>query len=60
LIFDQPKFKGLREIIAKIGTPINLKDYWQEEESDRPLPPREQIIANLTNTIQQEVQRNLT
>jgi 1-acyl-sn-glycerol-3-phosphate acyltransferase len=56
---DQPKFKGRREIIAKIGTPINLKDYWQEEQSDQPLPRREQIIANLTNLIQQEVQGNL-
>jgi 1-acyl-sn-glycerol-3-phosphate acyltransferase len=56
---DQPKFKGRREIIAKIGTPINLKDYWQEKESDLPLPPRAQIIANLTNIIQQKVQRNL-
>jgi 1-acyl-sn-glycerol-3-phosphate acyltransferase len=56
---DQPKFKGRREIIAKIGTPINLKDYWQEEQSDEPLPPREQIIASLTNIIQQEVQGNL-
>jgi hypothetical protein len=56
---DQPKFKGRREIIAKIGTPINLKDYLQEEQSDRSSPPREQIIANLTNIIQQEVQENL-
>jgi 1-acyl-sn-glycerol-3-phosphate acyltransferase len=56
---DQPKFKGRREIIVKIGTPINLKDYWQESPRDRALLPREQIIANLTNIIQQEVQRNL-
>jgi len=56
---DQPKFKGRREIIAKIGTPINLKDYWQEEQSDLSSPPREQIIANLTKIIQQEVQENL-
>jgi 1-acyl-sn-glycerol-3-phosphate acyltransferase len=56
---DQPKFKGRRTIIAKIGTPINLKHYWQEEQSDLPLPPRAQIIANLTNTIQQEVLKNL-
>jgi 1-acyl-sn-glycerol-3-phosphate acyltransferase len=57
---DQPKFKGRREIIAKIGTPINLKNYWQKQQSDLPFPPREQIITNLTNTIQQEVQKNLT
>jgi 1-acyl-sn-glycerol-3-phosphate acyltransferase len=56
---DQPKFKGRREITAKIGTPINLKDYWQEASSDQALPPRAQIIANLTNMIQQEVLKNL-
>jgi 1-acyl-sn-glycerol-3-phosphate acyltransferase len=64
---DQPKFKGRREIIAKIGTPINLKDYWQKEQSDRaastesnrPSTSQAQIIANLTNIIQQQVQENL-
>jgi 1-acyl-sn-glycerol-3-phosphate acyltransferase len=56
---DQPKFKGRREIIAKIGTPINLKGYWQKEQSDRPSTSQAQIIANLTNIIQQQVQENL-
>lgn len=56
---DRPKFKGRREIIAKIGTPINLKDYWQEYQSDQPTASRIQIINNLTEIIQQEVQSNL-
>jgi 1-acyl-sn-glycerol-3-phosphate acyltransferase len=56
---DQPKFKGRREIIAKIGTPINLKDYWQKEQSDRSSTSQAKIIANLTNIIQQQVQENL-
>jgi 1-acyl-sn-glycerol-3-phosphate acyltransferase len=56
---DQPKFKGRRAIIAKIGTPINLKEYWQKEQSVRPPASQAQIIANLTNMIQQQVQENL-
>jgi hypothetical protein len=64
---DQPKFKGRREIIAKIGTPINLKQYWQEAQSDRAAwtesnrssASQAQVIGNLTNIIQQQVQENL-
>lgn len=56
---DRPKFKGRREIIATIGTPINLKDYWREYHSDRPSASQAQIIGNLTKIIQQEVQSNL-
>jgi 1-acyl-sn-glycerol-3-phosphate acyltransferase len=56
---DQPKYKGRREIIAKIGTPINLKDYWQKYQSDRLSTSREQIINHLTETVQLEVQANL-
>lgn len=56
---DQPKFKGRREIIAKIGTPINLKEYWQQAQSDQPSASQAQIIGNLTNIIQQQVQENL-
>jgi 1-acyl-sn-glycerol-3-phosphate acyltransferase len=57
---DRPKFKGRREITAKIGTPINLKDYWQKYHSDQPSASREQIIQNLTEIVQQEVQANLS
>lgn len=56
---DRPIFKGRREIIAKIGTPINLKDYWQEYQSDQPTASREQIINHLTEIVQLEVQANL-
>lgn len=56
---DRPIFKGRREIIAKIGTPINLKDYWQEYQSDQPTAARSQIINHLTAIVQQQVQVNL-
>ncbi|MEY2830791.1 MAG: hypothetical protein RLZZ574_49, partial [Cyanobacteriota bacterium] len=56
---DRPKFKGRREITAKIGTPINLKNYWQKYQSDQPSTSREQIINHLTEIVQQEVQANL-
>ena len=51
---DQAKPKGKRKIITTIGTPVNLKDYWQEyqQQSDR-------TIDRLTQTVQQEVQANL-
>jgi 1-acyl-sn-glycerol-3-phosphate acyltransferase len=57
---DRPKFKGRREITAKIGTPINLKNYWQKYQSDRPSTSREQIINHLTEIVQLEVQANLS
>ncbi len=68
---DRPKLKGLRKVIAKIGTPINLKTYYQENgdrsngmvnlrnkniNSDS---SRQQAINNLTQAIQQQVQANL-
>lgn len=56
---DRPKYKGRREIIAKIGTPINLKDYCQLEQGDRPSASREQIINHLTEIVQLQVQANL-
>ncbi|MEN9565296.1 MAG: hypothetical protein RLZZ69_492, partial [Cyanobacteriota bacterium] len=56
---DCPKYKGRREIVIKIGTPINLKDYWQKYQSDRPSAAREQIINHLTEIVQLEVQDNL-
>lgn len=57
---DRPKFKGWRKITAKIGTPINLKDYWQKYHTDQPSASREQIINYLTEIVQQEVQANLS
>lgn len=32
---DRPKFKGQRRVIVKIGTPINLKEYWSSYQSNR-------------------------
>ena len=51
---DQAKPKGKRKILTTIGTPINLKDYWQEyqQQSDR-------TIEHLNKIVQQEVQANL-
>ena len=69
---DRPKFKGQRQVIVKIGTPINLKEYWQKYQSDRSitssenksshnqLSSRQQIINDLTESLQQLVQTNLT
>ncbi|MBE9044455.1 1-acyl-sn-glycerol-3-phosphate acyltransferase [Pleurocapsales cyanobacterium LEGE 10410] len=53
-VIDRPKSKGQREAIVKIGTPIDLKEYWQAYQSDR-----QQAIDNLTQTAQQIVQANL-
>ena len=51
---DRPKFKGRRRAIVKIGTLVNLKDYWQEYQSDR-----QTLIPRLTALVQQEVEANL-
>ena len=59
---DQSKSKGRRQIIAKIGTPINLKDYWQQyqgEDKNHSSTSRQQLIDSLTKIAQQEVQANL-
>lgn len=51
---DRPKFKGRRKAVIKIGTIINLKQYWQDYQSDR-----QSIIDKLTELVQQEVAANL-
>lgn len=51
---DRPKFKGRRKAVVKIGTIINLKEYWQDYQSDR-----QSTIAKLTELVQQEVAANL-
>ena len=51
---DQAKSKGQRHILTKIGTPIDLKDYWQIYQEDR-----QSVIDRLTNLARQEVQNNL-
>jgi hypothetical protein len=62
---DRPKFKGRRQVEIKIGTAINLKEYWQLYQNNSQIPEfnnrtsRQATINNLTETIQQTVQRNL-
>ena len=59
---DRPKSKGQRQAIVKIGTPINLKDYWQANLGDRAtrqVSSRQQTIDELTQAVQQIVQSNL-
>ena len=51
---DRPKFKGRRKAVVKIGTIINLREYWQDYQRDR-----QSIIAKLTDLVQQEVAANL-
>ena len=52
---DRPKSKGLRQVEIKIGTPIDIQEYWLTNDySDRAM-----AINNLTQTIQQQIQANL-
>jgi hypothetical protein len=59
---DRPKFKGRRRVVAKIGTPINLKKYWSDyyqNNSANDKSSRQYIIDDLTAKAQQMVQANL-
>lgn len=62
---DRPKLKGRRQVEVKIGTPINLKEYWLMCQSNSQIPEsknqtsRQATINYLTQTIQQTVQTNL-
>ena len=56
---DQAKSKGQRQIVAKIGTPINLKDYWHTKDEQDRTASRQEIIDYLTIIAQREVQANL-
>jgi 1-acyl-sn-glycerol-3-phosphate acyltransferase len=62
---DRPQFKGRRQVEVKIGTPINLKEYWLMYQNESQIPEfknqtsRQATINNLTKTIQQTVQTNL-
>jgi len=51
---DRAKPKGRRQIITIVGTPINLRDYWQAYQTEK-----EQTVDRLTQIAQQEVQANL-
>ena len=63
---DRPKFKGWRQAIVKIGTPIDLKKYWQAYQNipqtisqDLQLESRQETIDYLNRKAQQTVQANL-
>ena len=63
---DRPKFKGWRRAIVKIGTPIDLKEYWQAYQNtpqtiakDLQLSSRQETIDYLNHKAQQMVQANL-
>ena len=59
---DRPKFKGQRRVMVKIGTPINLKEYWldyHQNNSAYDKSSRQRIIDDLTAKAQQTVQANL-
>lgn len=43
---DRPKFKGLRRVEVKTGTPINLKDYYQNISGDK-----SEDMANLNSNL---------
>ena len=50
----RPKPKGIREVEVKIAPPINLKDYWQNNQNERAI-----AVKELTRIVQQQVQANL-
>ena len=63
---DRPKFKGWRRAIVKIGTPIDLKEYWQAYQNipqtitkELQLSSRSEAIDYLNYQAQQIVQANL-
>ena len=63
---DRPKFKGWRRAIVKIGTPIDLKEYWQAYrnkpqtiDKNFKLSSRQETIDYLNHKAQQAVQANL-
>lgn len=52
---DRPKSKGVRKALIKVGTPIDAEKYWQNNNCDA-----QKTVKNLTQTIQQIVQANLS
>jgi hypothetical protein len=51
---DQPLPKGYRQVLMKIGDPINLKDYFQQYQQDR-----SKTVLMLTGKLRQIIQHNL-
>ncbi|MDJ0532855.1 MAG: 1-acyl-sn-glycerol-3-phosphate acyltransferase [Xenococcaceae cyanobacterium MO_207.B15] len=59
---DQPKPKGFRQAIVKIGTPVNLKDFFADYQRERECKERtsdNKTVSEVMLKIQQEVQNNL-
>jgi hypothetical protein len=51
---DQPLPKGFRNVIIRVGDPVNLKDYFAAYQSDR-----SSTVTTLTRQLQHAVQTNL-
>lgn len=51
---DQPPPKGYRRVRVKVGEPMNLKDYFERYQGDRPT-----TVDTLTRELQQQVQTHL-
>ena len=51
---DRPQPKGHRQACITMGTPVNLKEYWQPYQQNR-----ENTIETLTKQLQETVQVNL-
>ncbi|MBE9118407.1 1-acyl-sn-glycerol-3-phosphate acyltransferase [Lusitaniella coriacea LEGE 07157] len=51
---DQPRPKGYRRAIVRVGDPIDLKDYFAAYQSNRT-----ETVEKLTQMVQNAVQRNL-
>ncbi|MDJ0649674.1 MAG: 1-acyl-sn-glycerol-3-phosphate acyltransferase [Xenococcaceae cyanobacterium MO_188.B19] len=59
---DQPPPKGFRQALVKIGTPVNLKDFfadYQQARKGQGGTSRNEIVEKLMLQIEQEVQKNL-
>ena len=59
---DQPPPKGFRQALVKIGTPVNLKDFfadYQQARNGQGGTSRNAIIQKLMLQIEEEVQKNL-
>lgn len=51
---NQPRPKGQRDVMVQIGSPINLKDWFEAYQSDRP-----GTVTQLSQQLQQTVQHQL-
>lgn len=67
---DRPISKGQRQVVIKIGTPINLKEYWSAYQSDHldnhddhpnlvPQLKKKSVIDHITEALWHQVQVHL-